>query len=180
MSASITVEKVESEVENNHSENVLTNDNAESSENNEFKFEEKEESNNDVQRLLESQRASYSEDSEEPPESILESEEEPTDMTDMTDTTQEIDLQKDTLYQILSSVLEDDDGNNLTETVSKIADSSNKNYENFESIARNLRTISEGITKHNKAMDRIVSLFERFVDLQMDDEPANANAGVNQ
>ena len=110
----------------------------------------------------------------------LESEEEPTEMTDMTDTTQEIDLQKDTLYQILSSVLEDDDGNNLTETVSKIADSSNKNYENFESIARNLRTISEGITKHNKAMDRIVSLFERFVDLQMDDEPANTNAGANQ
>jgi len=165
MSQSITVEKIEGD---------KIEENNETNETNEFSLEVDE--NNEVKELVENQTNSYkSEDSEEPPESILESddEEEATEMTDMTGTTQEIDLTKDTLWQILSSVLEDDDGNNLTETVGKIAESSQKNYENFESIARNLRTISEGITKHNKAMDRIVSLFERFVDLQMDDEPTN-------
>lgn len=97
------------------------------------------------------------------------------DESDYTASTEEFDVTKEGLYQILGAVLEDDEGTNITEKMGEINKSLEKIVEQNESQAKYLKKMNENFERHNKNMEQIVKLFRDFVESQVEEEENNNN-----
>jgi ABC-type transporter Mla subunit MlaD len=90
-----------------------------------------------------------------------------TTMDTLTQETEEFDVTRENLYQILSAVLETQNGDNLTEMISNLNDSvkdaSEKQDIQYENLNKTLRKMNEHLVSHNKYMEKMANLFERFV-----------------
>lgn len=120
------------------------------------------------------------------PESSVESTESETEDTkssvsnetsETNDTEEVIDMTDETLYTVLAAVLEDEDGNNVSENLSAIKSNLEKHNETLEKILgeyaesnrerakekRYFEQMTNAINNQNRMLERMVSVFEVFL-----------------